>query len=96
MRDGHEVETASGGRQGIDAFLEAQSAGRPFPVVITDLGMPHVDGRAVAAAIEAAAPGTPIIMLTGWGQRLVGHGRHPARSRVAVLSKPPRLAELRQ
>ena len=45
--------------QGIDTFLAALKAGQAFPVVITDLGMPHVDGRAVAAAIEAVAPDTP-------------------------------------
>jgi CheY-like chemotaxis protein len=41
-----------------------------FSVVITDLGMPHVDGRTVAAAIKAASPTTPVVMLTGWGHRL--------------------------
>ena len=56
VHDGHQVQTASGGRVGIDAFRDALKAGKPFPVVITDLGMPHVDGRAVAAAIKAAAP----------------------------------------
>ena len=30
--------------------------GQPFPLVITDLGMPHVDGRKVAATIKAACP----------------------------------------
>ena len=59
-------------------FIVAQRAGTPFPVVITDLGMPHVDGRAVAAAIAAAAPGTPVLMLTGWGQRLAD-GEHCRR-----------------
>ena len=34
-------------------------------VVITDLGMPHVDGRKVAASIHVLSPHTPIIMLTG-------------------------------
>jgi signal transduction histidine kinase/ActR/RegA family two-component response regulator len=95
MREGHEVDTASGGRQGVDTFLEAQSTGRPYPVVITDLGMPHFDGRAVAAAIATAAPGTPIIMLTGWGQRLAATGEIPTEV-ASVLSKPPRLAELRE
>jgi signal transduction histidine kinase/ActR/RegA family two-component response regulator len=95
MQEGHEVETANGGRQGVDAFLEAQSQGRAFPVVITDLGMPHFDGRAVAAAIASAAPGTPIIMLTGWGQRLAATGEIPPEV-ASVLSKPPRLAELRE
>ena len=92
--DGHEVETADGGRAGIDAFLAAQRAGNPFPVVLTDLGMPHVDGRAVAASIAAAAPATSIIMLTGWGHRLVASGEVPAHV-VAVLSKPPNLTHLR-
>jgi len=95
VNEGHQVQTAAGGRVGIDVFLDSQKSGKPFPVVITDLGMPHVDGRAVAAAIKAAAPATSIIMLTGWGQRLVASGDVPAEV-VAVMSKPPKLAELRQ
>jgi signal transduction histidine kinase/ActR/RegA family two-component response regulator len=95
MNEGHEVQTAAGGRAGIDTFLEAHSAGRPYPVVITDLGMPHVDGRAVAAAIFAAAPATVIIMLTGWGQRLIASGDIPTGV-TAVINKPPKLAELRR
>ena len=75
--EGHEVHTANGGRQGIDAFLAALKADQAFPVVITDLGMPHVDGRAVAAAIKAVAPETTVIMLTGWGQRLIEEGDIP-------------------
>jgi signal transduction histidine kinase/ActR/RegA family two-component response regulator len=95
VTDGHQVQTANGGGVGIDAFRDALKAGKPFPVVITDLGMPHVDGRAVAAAIKAAEPKTHIIMLTGWGQRLVASGETPPDV-VAVMSKPPRIAELRQ
>jgi CheY-like chemotaxis protein len=68
--EGHEVETASGGKLGVDTFVAGQKSGRPFGAVITDLGMPHFDGRAVAAAIAAVAPGTPVVLLTGWGQRL--------------------------
>ncbi len=92
--DGHSVVAANGGQVGIDAFLGAQAAGEPFPVVITDLGMPHVDGRKVAAAIKAAAPDTVILMLTGWGRRLVAEGDTP-HGISEVLSKPPKLAELR-
>jgi CheY-like chemotaxis protein len=95
VNEGHQVQTAGGGRAGIEAFMDAQQAGQAFPVVITDLGMPHVDGRAVAAAISAAAPGTAIIMLTGWGQRLVASGDIPPGVSV-VMSKPPKLTELRQ
>jgi signal transduction histidine kinase/ActR/RegA family two-component response regulator len=95
VNEGHQVQTANGGQVGIDAFMDALNAGMPFPVVITDLGMPHVDGRAVATAIRAAAPRTAIIMLTGWGQRLVATGEIPEEV-DAVLSKPPKMDELRQ
>jgi len=40
--DGHEVITANGGQAGIDAFCAAQGRGKPFAIVITDLGMPRV------------------------------------------------------
>jgi CheY-like chemotaxis protein len=65
--DGHEVVAATGGRDGIATFHAAQEQHAPFAVVVTDLGMPHVDGRQVASAIKAAAPATPVILLTGWG-----------------------------
>jgi signal transduction histidine kinase/ActR/RegA family two-component response regulator len=93
--DGHRVELASGGQAGIDAFersLEAPS--RNFHLVITDLGMPKVDGRKVADSIRAQSPRTPIIMLTGWGQRLLDEGQVPPNI-DRVLSKPPRLQQLR-
>ena len=93
--DGHSVVTADGGRTGIDAFRAAQAAGEPYDVVITDLGMPYVDGRQVAAAVKSACPQTLVLLLTGWGRRLVEEGDVPA-SVDAVLSKPPRLRELRE
>jgi PAS domain S-box-containing protein len=93
--DGHQVTTANGGQAGIDAFAAAKERGRPFPVVITDLGMPHVDGRKVSAAIKAAAPTTHVLMLTGWGQRLVAEGDVPEHV-DRVLNKPPKLRELRE
>jgi len=92
--DGHQLETALGGQAGIDAFTTARGAGREFALVITDLGMPRVDGRKVAAAIKQISPLTPIIMLTGWGQRLLDEKDIPANI-DRVLSKPPRLAQLR-
>jgi CheY-like chemotaxis protein/anti-sigma regulatory factor (Ser/Thr protein kinase) len=91
--DGHLVTSAIGGKEGIEAFQSAK-ADAPFAVVITDLGMPRVDGRRVAAAVKASRPATPVILLTGWGQRLVAEGDTPAQV-DRVLSKPPRLRELR-
>jgi PAS domain S-box-containing protein len=91
--DGHSVKTADGGQAGIDEFLAACARAEPFAAVITDLGMPNVDGRAVASVIRAAAPTTPVVLLTGWGQGLQGDKMPEYVDRV--LNKPPRLAELR-
>ena len=92
--DGHAVTTADGGRAGIDAFVSAEERCEPFALVITDLGMPYVDGRQVAARIRAASAVTPIILLTGWGQRLVAANEVPPEV-SRVLSKPPKLREVR-
>jgi CheY-like chemotaxis protein/anti-sigma regulatory factor (Ser/Thr protein kinase) len=92
--DQHEVVTMEGGQAGIDAFATALEEGRKFDLVITDLGMPHVDGRRVAARIRQFDPQVPVIMLTGWGQRLIATDDHPEHV-DRVISKPPKMAELR-
>jgi signal transduction histidine kinase/ActR/RegA family two-component response regulator len=92
--DGHRLELASGGQAGIDAFKASRRSGQHFDLVITDLGMPRVDGRKVAEAIKTEQPGVPIVMLTGWGQRLLDEGEVPPNI-DRVLSKPPRLQLLR-
>jgi signal transduction histidine kinase/AmiR/NasT family two-component response regulator len=93
--DGHTAVIAAGGQIGVDAFIAARDQGEVFDVVITDLGMPYVDGRKVAAAIKSASPKTPIILLTGWGQRLSIEGDVPPHV-DCVLSKPPKLLQLRR
>jgi DNA-binding response OmpR family regulator len=92
--DEHEVVTAEGGQAGIDTFSTEIKAGRRFDAVITDLGMPYVDGRKVASRIRAMAGQVPIIMLTGWGHRIIATDDRPEHV-DRVLSKPPKMAELR-
>jgi PAS domain S-box-containing protein len=92
--DGHVVVIANGGQAGIDTFRSARPPAEAFDVVITDLGMPYVDGRKVASAIKESDDATPVILLTGWGQRLVADGEVPAHV-DRVLSKPPKLREVR-
>jgi CheY-like chemotaxis protein len=93
--DGHEVITANGGQAGIDAFSAAHAQRKPFSVVLTDLGMPRVDGRRVASYVKSVSGSTPVILLTGWGQRLLAEGSLPLDV-DQVLSKPPKLRELRE
>jgi signal transduction histidine kinase/ActR/RegA family two-component response regulator len=93
-REGHAICVASGGRSGIDAFSAAAQRGERFQVVITDLGMPHVDGTAVAAAVKSMLPDTPVILLTGWGQHL-RDGNDIPPDVDHLLNKPANLSELR-
>jgi len=93
-RDGHTVETSDGGQSGLDAFRKAQADQKPFDVVITDLGMPYLDGREVVKVLRAESPKTPIVMLTGWGAFMKEEDPLP-KLVDELLSKPPRSSEIR-
>jgi signal transduction histidine kinase/ActR/RegA family two-component response regulator len=94
QQDGQLVTAVSDGAEAITTFKRALEQGKGFDAVITDLGMPGLDGRRVAAAIKEASSQTPVILLTGWGERLrveeerVLHVDH-------ILSKPPKLSDVR-
>jgi signal transduction histidine kinase/DNA-binding response OmpR family regulator len=91
--EGHTVVAVNDSRDGVARFLSDQTS-EPFAAVITDLGMPHLDGRAVAKAVKEASPGTPVIMLTGWGQPS-GQAGDPPLHVDCLLGKPPKLREIR-
>jgi len=92
--DGHVTVAASGGQSGLDAFSTALASQHPFDLVVTDLGMPTIDGRRVAEGIKSRSPRTPVIMLTGWGSRMIAEKETPAHV-DRILGKPPKLLELR-
>jgi len=94
LDDGHKVVAAAGGQEGIEMFRASERDHERFGAVITDLGMPYVDGRKVAAAVKSVSPATPVILLTGWGQRLTTEGDVPPHV-DCVLNKPPKLRDLR-
>jgi len=56
--------------------------------------MPLVDGRAVAVAIKSMRSITRVVLLTGWGHRLLTEREVP-QSVDRVLAKPPQLTRLR-
>jgi CheY-like chemotaxis protein len=93
--DGHQVTVADGGQAGIDSFIAAGQRGEPFAVVLSDLGMPYVDGREVAAAIKATSPDTPIVLVTGWSHTMRADDNLPLHVDY-VLSKPPDVKDLRR
>ncbi|MGH7952656.1 MAG: ATP-binding protein [Limisphaerales bacterium] len=91
----HHVETASGGQQGIEMFRKAALEKQPYEVVVTDLGMPDIDGRQVANIIKKEFHGTPVIMMTGWGTMMKEDDEAPPDV-DALVGKPPRIRELNE
>jgi DNA-binding NtrC family response regulator len=55
--------------------------------VVTDLTMPGCSGLEVARAVKAQEPGTPVLMITGWGDLLDLDGIRERQIDV-VLVKP--------
>jgi CheY-like chemotaxis protein len=86
--DGHLVRTAVGGQEAMEALGTER-----FDVVVTDRAMPHLSGDTVARA--AASLGTPVILLTGFGDQMAVTGeRLPGAD--WVLAKPITAITLRQ
>lgn len=93
--EGHEVEGAEDGPAGLAAFAARKERSDPFDLVITDMGMPHMDGREVALRIKESSPNTPVVMLSGWGSQMRVNGDSPAGVEC-VIGKPPTAEGLRR
>jgi signal transduction histidine kinase/DNA-binding NarL/FixJ family response regulator len=91
----HSVATAANGEQGLELFRAAQKSKRPFDIIITDLGMPQMDGHQLSRLIKAESPQTPIVMMTGWGAIMREDGES-APEVDAVVGKPPKIQELNE
>jgi two-component system, chemotaxis family, CheB/CheR fusion protein len=57
---GHTAIATLGGAGAWDALRDAQ-----FDLVVTDLGMPSLDGMSVARWLERHRPGVPVIAVSG-------------------------------
>jgi two-component system cell cycle response regulator CpdR len=88
--DGHQVEVAAGGEAGLAMLMTHRS-----DIVITDRAMPGMDGHLVASAVKRLAPGTAVMMLTGFGEAMKAEAGPPADVDLLV-SKPLTLSDLRQ
>ena len=61
-RSGYECEAFAAGEAAFSAFRE-----RGADVVVTDWRMPGLDGLALLRQVRAARPGTPVILVTAYG-----------------------------
>ena len=62
---GHTVEAVNGGPAALTALAGGADGRAPFDIVVTDLSMPDMSGRELAAAVRARYPGLPVLLLTG-------------------------------
>jgi PAS domain S-box-containing protein len=76
---GHRVISAASGAQALELFDSEHS----IDLVITDMVMPKMSGAQLAQAIRAMKPHLPIILATGYAERLEGFA-----ARLPRLSKP--------
>jgi CheY-like chemotaxis protein/two-component sensor histidine kinase len=76
---GHQVITATSGAQGLEV-IENKTG---IDLVITDMAMPQMSGAQLAQAIRERNPDMPIILATGYAERLEGFA-----ARLPRLSKP--------
>ncbi|MGX0890267.1 PAS domain S-box-containing protein [Pseudomonas sp. ADAK2 TE3594] len=76
---GHRVISASSGAQALE-LLDSEPA---IDLVITDMAMPKMNGEQLAQIIRNIRPQLPIILATGYAERLEG-----LAARLPRLSKP--------
>ncbi|MBC3776464.1 PAS domain-containing sensor histidine kinase [Pseudomonas sp. SWRI99] len=65
---GHRVVSATSGNQALKLFDE----GEVIDLMITDMAMPHMSGAQLAHAVRLLKPDLPIILATGYAERLEG------------------------
>jgi signal transduction histidine kinase/ActR/RegA family two-component response regulator len=79
--EGHQVTAATNGAEALVLFDPGA-----HDVVITDLGMPRMNGWEVAERVKARSPGTAVFILTGWGEGVSAHESSQFVDRV--IAKP--------
>ncbi len=65
LAHGFDVQTAESAEMGLVMFCRAAIDGVPFEAVMTDPGMPNLDGTKVIDRILAIAPDTLTVLLPG-------------------------------
>ncbi len=85
--EGYAVDTASDGAEALARFEPGK-----YTLVITDYLMPSMDGLALARAIKTLSPAQPIMMVTGFLDRIKNEGRS-CEDIDLVLEKPFRVEQ---
>jgi signal transduction histidine kinase/CheY-like chemotaxis protein len=93
---GHTVTTSTSGEEALALFDPTM-----HDVVITDLGMPRMNGWEIAEHVKRRSSATAVFILTGWGESVSAHESRQFVDRViakpiSVESLLDQLAELKR
>lgn len=89
---GYEVAEAADGCEALELFRQRR---QEIVMVVTDIGMPLMDGYALSRELKSIAPELPIVISSGFGDTVIAE-RLPAGMISGVVNKPFRLAQLRE
>ena len=89
-RWGHKVAQASGGAEALEMFVPDM-----FDVVISDLGMPDMNGWDLLGQIKQRDPRVPTMLITGWGRQFSDEEAQ-ARGVDYMIEKPFDQDDLRE
>jgi CheY-like chemotaxis protein len=89
-RLGYQTSVFTGSRDALAAFITEPSR---FDLVITDMNMPNMNGMQLAAELTAIRPDIPIILCTGFSER-IDNQKAEAQGVRGLLMKPLGIKDL--
>jgi CheY-like chemotaxis protein len=95
ITDGHSVESCNGGEEAIRLFRERTGGKDSFEIVITDWGMPGMDGLELSKRIKEMDNNMPIVLLSGWSS-LIQKKNELTDDIDFLLGKPPKISQIRE
>ncbi|HKT27202.1 PAS domain S-box protein [Dyella sp.] len=80
---GYNVTQASDGLEGLSMAM----AGQTFDLIVTDIGLPGINGRSLADTVRHEHPHVPVLLITGYDPTAV-HSSPSLPAGMALLPKP--------
>ena len=96
MLNDQEIVTATTGEDALRAIADAQAAGHPFDVLMTDIGLGRgMTGWELAERVRELQPTLAIVLVSGWGAS-IDEADERRQGVHAIIAKPFRNAEIRR
>jgi PAS domain S-box-containing protein len=90
---GYTVITAATGDEALRACEDAAREGRPIDALLTDVIMPGMNGRDLAAKLRGVYPRLKVVFMSGYTDDVIGH-HGVLEPEVRLINKPFKVAEL--